>query len=234
MSKEVRVIAPSMVNCYLVKLDDGFILVDTGGKTVFDMDFKTFRDAVEKELENAGYTPGKMKLIVITHGDGDHTGNASFFRDKYKAKIAMHPADNYIVENGKLSNARVKSFVFGIISSLMGFSSSKLKATLENYEKFTPDIALSEGFDLSPYGWNAKVIHLPGHTEGSVGIISEDGDLFCGDILAYYGKGKPVLSFLGVDFNEMKKSLEKIKKLDVKTVYPGHGKPFSGELLKQL
>lgn len=49
------------VNCYLVKTDTGYILVDTG--------YSNKRTDLEKELESAGCKPGNLKLIVLTHGD---------------------------------------------------------------------------------------------------------------------------------------------------------------------
>ena len=54
------------VNCYLITTETGFLLVDTGSSR---------RCAeLEKELASAGCQPGDLKLIVLTHGDFDHTG----------------------------------------------------------------------------------------------------------------------------------------------------------------
>jgi len=62
------------VNCYLIETDTGYILIDTGGSNK--------RTDLEKELESAGCQPGNLKLIVLTHGDFDHTGNAAYLRKK--------------------------------------------------------------------------------------------------------------------------------------------------------
>ena len=51
------------VNCYLIKTDKGFILIDTG--------LSNNRNEIEKELEESGCKPSDLKLIIITHGDGD-------------------------------------------------------------------------------------------------------------------------------------------------------------------
>jgi len=53
------------VNCYLVKADAGYVLIDTG--------VSNHRAALEQELINAGCQPGNLKLVVLTHGDFDHT-----------------------------------------------------------------------------------------------------------------------------------------------------------------
>ena len=63
-----------IVNCYLIKTDIGYILIDTGCSNK--------RTELEKELERAGCKPGNLELIVLTHGDFDHTGNANYLREK--------------------------------------------------------------------------------------------------------------------------------------------------------
>ena len=79
------------INCYLVKTDNGFILIDTGRVNK--------RNLIEKELEKAGCYPGNLKLIVLTHGDFDHSGNAAYFRKKFQSQIAMHKDDSGMVEH---------------------------------------------------------------------------------------------------------------------------------------
>jgi glyoxylase-like metal-dependent hydrolase (beta-lactamase superfamily II) len=59
----------------------------------------------------------------------------------------------------------------------------KLRRQKISLQKFKPDIFLRDGQDLGEYGFGAKIIHLPGHTKGSIGILTEEGDLFAGDTL---------------------------------------------------
>jgi len=82
------------VNCYLVRTGDGFILIDTGRTNK--------RSAIEKELESAGCQPGNLTLIVLTHGDFDHCGNAAYLRKKFGTQIAMHKDDSGMVERGDM------------------------------------------------------------------------------------------------------------------------------------
>jgi glyoxylase-like metal-dependent hydrolase (beta-lactamase superfamily II) len=49
-------------------------------------------------------------------------------------------------------------------------------------EKFTPDLEIDEGFDLSSYGFDGRILHIPGHSKGSIGVLTAKGDLFCGDL----------------------------------------------------
>ena len=100
MSTEIKTISLLLpyklgsVNCYLIETDTGYILIDTGGSNK--------RIDLEKELESAGCQPGNLKLIVLTHGDFDHTGNAAYLRKKFDTKIAMHNGDSGMVEHGDM------------------------------------------------------------------------------------------------------------------------------------
>lgn len=64
---------------------DGFVLFDTGGSNQ--------RAELQRELEQAGCRPGNLRLIVLTHGDFDHSGNPAHLRPVYGAPIAMPPDD---------------------------------------------------------------------------------------------------------------------------------------------
>ena len=95
---------------------------------------------------------------------------------------------------------------------------------MSRYDSFEADIDLEDGRDLSEFGFEAEAIHIPGHSKGSIGILTTGGDMFCGDILG--NTGKPEKTTLVDDPVELDASVEKIKSLGIKTVYPGHGKPF--------
>jgi len=76
-----------------------------------------------------------------------------------------------------------------------------------------------------------KVLHIPEHSEGSIGILTSGGDLFCGDLLE--NTDEPDLNSNMDDLAATNASVEKLKKLSIKTVYPGHGKPFPMELFRR-
>jgi hydroxyacylglutathione hydrolase len=201
-------IKSSAVNCYLVNTGDGFILIDTG--------ISNKRADLEKELESAGCKPGNLKLIVLTHGDFDHTGNAAYLRKKFGTKLAMHYDDSGIVERGDMFWNRKKGNILirMMVPILTGFGKSK---------RFKPDLYIEDGYDLSGYGFDAKVLHIPGHSKGSIGILTTGGDLFCGDLLM---NDKQVPHSIIDNSDDYNASIEKLKSLKINTVYPGHGKPF--------
>ncbi|MCK9151488.1 MBL fold metallo-hydrolase [Methanobacterium alcaliphilum] len=197
------------VNCYLIKIDKGYILIDTGPSN------KRFK--LEKELESAGCTPENLKLIIITHGDFDHTGNAAYLCEKFNTKIAMHYDDLGMAKQGDMFwNRKGNFFIKRIAPILFRFGKS---------ERFKPELYIDDGEDFSEYGFNAKVIYIPGHSKGSIGILTEDGNLFCGDLLA--NTKNPVLNSIMDDTEAANISIKKLESLDINTVYPGHGNSFS-------
>ena len=197
------------VNCYLVQSSEGFILVDTG--------MTKKRRSIEQEHESAGCTPGNLKLIVLTHGDIDHSGNAAYLREKFDTNIAMHHDDSGMVEYGDMTWNRKKPNFF--IRTIFG-----LLFRLSKADRFKPDILLKDGDDLSEYGFEAEVLEIPGHSMGSVGFLTGNGDLFCGDLLG--NTDKPELWSIIDDAAAANASVEKLKSIEINTIYPGHGEPF--------
>jgi hydroxyacylglutathione hydrolase len=200
------------VNCYLVKTPSGYILIDTG--------LQKRRSDLLGELETAGCNPGDLKLIIITHGHLDHNGNTAYLREMYDAKIAMHGGDSVMAESGDMFRG-VKGLSVAIIRILLPL------VGMSRYDSFRPDIVLEDGHDLSEYGFDARVVHVPGHSKGSIGVLTAGGDLFCGDILG--NTGKPARTTIVDDSAALDASVEKLGTLEIKTVYPGHGRPFRME-----
>jgi hydroxyacylglutathione hydrolase len=197
------------VNCYLLKLDSGYILIDTG--------WTKSRATLEERLSLEGCKPGNLHLIIVTHGDFDHIGNCLYIKNKFSSKIAMHNDDVGMAERGDMFWNRKKSnFIMRALSNLI--------FKLNSSDRFSPDVCLNEGDDLSEYGLNARVLNLPGHSAGSIGILTNDGNLFCGDL--FQNTSKPALSSIMDDLSYAEKSVKKLFNLNIEKVYPGHGKTF--------
>jgi hydroxyacylglutathione hydrolase len=205
------------VNCYLIQSEMGYLLVDTGGSNN--------RKVLTRELEQAGVKPGLLKLIVITHGDFDHMGSAAHLRRAFESQIAMHAEELGTAEQGDMFASRKKPNA--ILRALARFLSLFGKKG-----RFSPDILLSDGQSLAEYGLVGRVVSIPGHSRGSIGLLLESGDFFCGDLLTSMG-GKPALNSLMDDVPTGKASLDKMRGMGITKVYPGHGKAFKLEELKE-
>lgn len=192
-------------NCYIVAEGNQAILIDTASKAHLG--------TVMSECDKY-----EMKLIVLTHVHFDHAENAAALSRRYDIPVAIHKADEELFES--FDKQPLKSY--GLVGRVvMGLSRKVLENTkVEKPEKL---IYVEEGDDLSQYGINAKVIELPGHTRGSIGIDVEGRHLFVGDELDNWIK--PGVGHLVNDPDAIRKSAEKVRSLGDRTVYYGHGKP---------
>lgn len=193
-------------NCYLVRDQQRFVLVDTARPPALAR--------IEATMASAGCSRDDLALIVLTHGDFDHTGNAARLRKDYHAPIAMHRADSPMVERGDMFASRhaPNRLMRGAVNALFGIA------------RFAPDVFLADGDTLSTYGLDARVISLPGHSPGSIGILTADGQFFCGD--AFENTARPRPGTIIDDPAQAQSSIARVRALPVDMIYPGHGKPF--------
>lgn len=217
MTIEVKRIDLGFVNAYLLKAGADFILIDTG---VAEQWLK-----LKKELSAAGCAPQNLKLVVITHGDADHAGNGSNLQTEYGAKVAIHAGDAAMAQSG----ARIKRSARGVFNRLLLWMSERMGS---DFPCFTPDVLLEDGQSLLDYGFAVRVLHTPGHTPGSISLLTDEGDLFAGDTLT--NRAKPAAAPLIENESDLRKSLAALKQTQARQVYPGHGKPFTASALANL
>ncbi|MGD6852886.1 MAG: MBL fold metallo-hydrolase [Candidatus Bathyarchaeia archaeon] len=213
MANTIKPLSFNGVNAYLIQAPSGYFLIDTG--------FSKNRQQIETELQKAGCTIGTLKLIILTHGDFDHSGNAAYLHQKCAAPVAMHPLDAGMVESGDMFSNRgvnAPTKLFGKLVLVL------LRSTLKKEDRFKPDISLEDNYSFAGFGLDAKVICIPGHSKGSIGVLTKDGDLFCGDLLQ--NTKRPEKGSLIVDKAAFEDSLLKLRGLHISRVYPGHGKDF--------
>ena len=211
---QVRILTFRWVNAYLVSVEDGFILIDSG--------FAPNRGKLMKGLQEEGCQPGNLRLILMTHGDADHSGNAAYLRATYGAPIAMHAAEVEAVRRGNLFLSR-EPLPLGrrLLKPLMSLFGPRRE------NRFTPDVLLKDGDRLECYGFAATVLHVPGHSAGSIAVLSDDGSFFSGDFLE--NRKKPSLATLFYDEDALRRSFDRVSKLPIHRVYPGHGAAFTME-----
>lgn len=201
---DIHRIVSGNVNCYIVVDNDKAILIDTGRKK--------YREKILEKCKEF-----HVSLIVLTHGHMDHCQNAAYLASALQVPIAMSEKDRNLIPDSRKQSLSAKTFLGKIV--LMVSLTSFEKDSLEMFE---PNIYLKSGDDLSDYGIDAKIVELPGHTKGSIGVKIED-NLFVGDALMnmFY----PTISMLYIDKEEMLKSAKYISELGEKMICFGHGKP---------
>ena len=188
------------------------IVADNDKAILIDTDRKKY---CEKILERC--KKFHVSLIVFTHGHMDHCQNATYLAEALHISIAINKNDMDLITDNRKQSLLAKTLLGKIVLSV-----SLSSFEMDSLEVFDPIIYLKNGDDLSEYGIAAKVVELPGHTKGSIGVEIED-NLFVGDALMnmFY----PTVSMLYVDEQEILLSAKYISELGEKTIYFGHGKP---------
>jgi len=157
--------------------------------------------------------------IILTHGHFDHIGAVSALAEEYRRRrgdtapsgvtIAIHEADaEYLGRDAYSVHNRSLKAVFG--------NSVNIEMFLEPQP--SPDKLLKEGDTLGPL----TVLHLPGHSPGSIGLLDEkEGILFSGDTLFCGGYGRTDLP--GGDDKQLYASLMRLFTMNGNIrVFPGH------------
>lgn len=199
-------------NCYIVSSGNDAVLVDTASGEGYE--------AVERECGKYN-----LRLIVLTHVHFDHAENAARLARRFGIPVAFHKADLELFESFDRQPLRSYGLVGRIV---LGMSLKVLRET--KVEMPENVIYLSEGDSLMEYGIDAKVIELPGHTKGSIGIDVEGKDLLVGDALDNWVF--PATGHLYTDWDAVKKSADKIRSLGARTLHYGHGKATENKFRK--
>lgn len=157
-----------------------------------------------------------LKYIINTHEHNDHYGACNAFKERYKdLEILSSKYAKMYIEHPELFH----KYIMGGKSNK--FIDGRLKDKSSEYISIDRTIskgnAIIEDIDF-------KIIELPGHTPGSIGILTQDNVIFVGDLLVS-DKILKKYDFLFVfDIKEYLESLNKLNILDFEYLILGHGK----------
>ncbi|MEU3407104.1 MBL fold metallo-hydrolase [Streptomyces sp. NPDC006670] len=170
-----------------------------------------------------GVDPADLSLIVLTHGHIDHFGAAAELSRLTGAPVAGHVADLGPFRTGRVREPYLPT---GPMGRLMA-RNAKLHARAEPVE---PEVLLRGETDLSEFGIEARVMPTPGHTAGSVSVLTGRGDLVAGDLIAgsFMGlvPGRPANPPFHDDPLGNLASLRRMLDLGPARLHVGHGGPL--------
>ncbi|OLS30135.1 MAG: putative metallo-hydrolase YflN [Candidatus Heimdallarchaeota archaeon AB_125] len=206
-------------NVYLLKSDSGYVQFDTG--------YKHNMKKYLKLLEKNQILPEEIKLIIINHAHFDHTGALKETKELTKAQVLVHENEKEFVAKGISAEVRPHTFLTKLLIPTMPKSWART-------DPVEPDIVIIDNYSLEDFGIKAKVIHTPGHTPGTISVITEDGDAIVGCNLhgppLRLRRGFPAIYY---DEESIWKSWERIIEEGAKNIYISHGKPFKVDLMKK-
>jgi len=148
----------------------------------------------------------------------DHVQNTAYLKKALGVPVALHMQDLDLIKDNAAEPLHYQGFLGMVVAEV-----SEKSYESDRIPEFSPEFFLKEGDRLKDYGINARIMELPGHTKGSIGIDIDGKSVIVGDALMnmFY----PGLSMVYWDRGEMIKSAEKISALGARKVYFGHGSP---------
>ena len=214
-----------VVNFYVVEDMGKLTLVDAGAPG----DWETFEQAVV----SLGRTLEDLDAVLLTHAHSDHTGFAERARTQVEAAVWIHGADADAARTGATpkNEAGVGKYLLRpeAYRTLFGLMRRKGLKIVPIHEVST----FEDGETIDVPG-KPRVVHTPGHTEGSCAILLEPRrTLITGDALAtrnpLTGRSGPQIGPDGLnhDSEQALRSLDALESLPVDLVLPGHGDPWT-------
>jgi glyoxylase-like metal-dependent hydrolase (beta-lactamase superfamily II) len=213
----------SSVNCYLWEWEGGVTLIDTG----LPKDAPKILDA----LVVNGHPLHRLRRIIVTHSDLDHTGGLAEVRQATKARVVCHAVEKNLLEhpNRRKMGSPLIQVPLWLMGRFPGFMPHPV----------TPDELVVDG-DVLPEGFT--VVHTPGHTPGHISLLQlERRILITGDALSNRGgKLRAPLPIFTPDGTNAQRSILKLAKKygdEYETVVFGHGPPIlsnGGKRVKAL
>ena len=215
----VPILPFGMVNCHLILGPHGCIVVDTG--------LPGSAAKIGRALRRHGRSYADIKLIVITHAHVDHAGSAASLRALTGAPIVAHQGD--------LRSYQQQEAMSFCPTGWFGRLFLKTGLILQPYQPFTPDILLAadQQLDLAPYGFDGRIRHTPGHTDGSISVELADGQALVGDLIAsgvllggLVRTGHAIRPPFEDDPHATARALQQLMENGAEMFYMGHGGPL--------
>ncbi|MFH1439873.1 MAG: MBL fold metallo-hydrolase [Candidatus Woesearchaeota archaeon] len=183
-----------------LKMDSNMYFLDLEQKILIDTGNR-MKQSLLKMLLPKIVSLDKIDKVIFTHLHYDHIGNADLFPNA--CFFASKQEINDLKENPELTV---------LDADIMAKTKSQL-------EKLKPMVNMN----------GLSILNTPGHTKGSICIYYEkEGILFTGDTYFHGNIETGINLCVGrtdlptSNDNEIKKSLEKIKKIDAKIICSGH------------
>ena len=190
-------------------LNGNSVIYDSGKLVIFDTGYYSCRKETVKLIKQEGYDIADFDMIVNTHCHSDHVGANAEIINSSNARVAMHEYEAYYVNRGDRWATWIDYFDYEV-------------------PEYKVDIFLKDGDILNLGNIDIEVIHTPGHSIGGISLYDRSNKiLISGDAIHENDFGIINARVEGSSAIFMlKASLERLQKLDIDVIYPGHGKPI--------
>ena len=210
-----------IVHCYLIDAPKKAI-IDTGTASVP-------RASLLPALEELGWQPSDLQIIINTHLHGDHAGGNADMLEASGAAIHLHGADAEMIDRDKYLEKYCRD-ALRLMRQADQIPESEAVQLQQLGREWGVERRLAEG-DVVDLGNDIRltVLHTPGHTPGSASFLWESqGILFSGD--AVNGRGSRSPGFpLYFDATDYLNSIKRLGDIPIQTLAQAHRYRWSAQ-----
>src|SRR5690349_7267127 len=209
---------PKVMNVYLIE--------DDGGVTVFDAGIS----GMAAPIAAAAARLGGINRAVLGHADADHRGAAPGLN----APVYCHPADKPAAESPDTHRS------YWDRSKLDMQGRTVLWRLIGTWDGGPVQIAgtVDEGDEIAGF----RVVHLPGHAPGLIGLFRESDRLALVSDCFYTvdpqtgikGAARVPIAAFNMDTEQARASIRKLAAMSPSVAWAGHANPIRGDVVAQL
>ncbi len=217
-SFKLHIVNGYISNLYIAEYEDKLLLLDCGTKN----DVERIKIFCEKKLNRS---IKNIKLAIATHNHPDHSGAAHPLRTLHNIPIA---ADRNIDLWYKGASGFIQHKIDCILAHVVRRANRKRLQPVVFNRFVKPDIIISDNKTVPGFSdW--LVFHVPGHTTHDVVLYNKEQKLLYSSDCIINVRGRYNLPIPVFFRYRMKKSFQKLMKLDIKTILPAHGEIIQTE-----
>ena len=201
-----------------VDLGQVYLYEEADRLTLIDAGMAGSSDRILAEIEAIGRRPKDLRQIVVTHHHPDHVGAIADLVERTNARVLAHTLDAPVVQ-GEASAEETQ------LSAAEERALEEISKNVIDAPPAKVDEELEDGDEIDIDG-GGKIVHVPGHTAGSIALyLPKRRVLFTGDAAAGVG-GVPIVGVFNVDPEETRRSFARLAELDFEVACFGHGPPL--------
>ena len=190
--------------------------------SIFDSGMETHAERILGEVAALGRRPEDIRQIVVSHHHPDHAGSLAELAERSGASVLAHELDAPVV----------RGEVEGPPPVLPDAEKEVFEGIAADVPPLRPthvDRELADGDEIELDG-GAQVVHVPGHTAGSIALyLPKRRLLLCGDAAVCDPEGRLIVGMFNVDTEQARQSFRRLAELDFEVACFGHGAPLDKE-----
>jgi glyoxylase-like metal-dependent hydrolase (beta-lactamase superfamily II) len=205
-------------NVFLLRNSQSAVLIDTSAGFIWN--------TLQRNLDRIGID--RIDLLILTHSHFDHAANANKIREKYNAQVIIHDSEaGYLLTGTNILPTGTNPITVFIVRIF-----ARQFISFARYQPCKADLTVDSYYDLSGYGFNAFLMHTPGHTKGSLSLIIDNQIAIVGDTMFGIFPWTIFPPFAS-DTTQMVKSWGKLLDTKCKLFLPSHGSANKRSLVEK-